>query len=292
VSMSTAVAPRAHVRDFAQLLKPGITAMSVFMAVGVLALAPWPGWGRAAAAAAGIAMLVGAANALNMYVERESDRLMERTRTRPLPAGRMAPHVALAFGIVLAIAAFGVLALVNPLTFALGALALVLYIGVYTPMKRRTPAALVVGAIPGAMPALMGWTAATGRIEPVGFVLFLVLFAWQVPHFLAISLFRREEYARAGIRIVPEVRGEKAARRELLASTCALLPLSLALVPLHAGRIAFVVLAVAGGAWLLVLAVRCQREGAGHAEARSYFRATLAYLPMLVVGLVVDGALR
>jgi protoheme IX farnesyltransferase len=285
-------APRPLAADLFGLLKPGITAMSVFMAAGALALAPWPGWRIALVALSGLAALVGAANALNMYLERDTDGLMARTMDRPLPARRMRPGTALAFGAGLSALALALLFAVNLSTFSLGVVALLLYLGVYTPLKRRTPAAVIVGAVPGAMPALMGWTAATGRIEPVGLALFLVLFAWQIPHFLAISIFRRDDYTRAGMKVVPAVRGDAAAWRETFAYTTTLLPLSLALVPLGAGGPVYVALALAGGTWLLVLAVRGLAPGAGARQARSYFLATLAYLPMLVAGLVVDGAMR
>lgn len=278
--------------DWLALTKPGITAMSLLMALGALVVAPvTQGPWRSLLALMGIALLVGAANAFNMILERVTDGLMERTRTRPLPSGRMRAMPGLVMAVVFACCALAMLLVFgNLLTFALGLVALVLYVGVYTPLKYRTPAALLVGAIPGAMPVLLGSTAATGRIEPFGFGLFAVLAAWQVPHFLAISLFRRSEYERAGIRIVPVLRGDDAARRETFAYTLALLPISFALVPLGAGA-AFGIAAALGGAWLTWLSWRGLRRDANDAGARRYFRATLLYLPTLVLGLALDRVL-
>lgn len=279
-------------RDWLALTKPGITAMSVLMAAGALGVAPVvPHPLRALGALLGIAVIVGSANAFNMVIEREADALMERTRKRPLPSGRLAAGPSTFFA-----CALGVLALVllhvfgNLLTAALGLLALILYVGVYTPLKYRTPAALLVGSVPGAMPVLMGWTAATGRIDPFGFGLFLVLLVWQVPHFLAIALFRKGEYRRAGIRVAPLVHGDEVARRETLAWSAALVPVSLAVIPLGAG-VAYALAAIGAGTWLLWLAWKGMGPQAGDATARRYFFATLAYLPALVAGLAVDRAL-
>jgi protoheme IX farnesyltransferase len=284
-----ALVPR--LRDALALLKPGITGMAVFMAGGALLLSPHrhdPV--RTLLALLGIGLLVGAANAFNQVIERRGDALMERTRDRPLPAGRLTTNAAILIATALAAAAFTLLAVAtNPLSFGLGALAMVLYIGVYTPLKYRTAAAVLVGAVPGAMPALLGWTASTGRIDPYGFTLFLILFVWQIPHFLAISLFRHREYTRAGIHVVPAVRGEAATRRETLAYTLALVPTSLALVPLGAGAIYAACALLAGGV-LVTFAVMGMKDTAAP-WPRRYFFATLAYLPALVIGLAVDGAL-
>ena len=283
--------------DFLALAKPRITAMAVFMSAGALALAPrTPAqtWLRSTEALLAIALIVAAANALNMYRERDSDRLMERTRLRPLPAGRMAPATSLVFGLATAAVSLVMLWLfTNPLTTALGVAALVIYVLIYTPLKRRTTAALLIGAVPGAAPALMGWTAVTGHVEPIGFTLFLILFVWQIPHFLAISVFRRQEYERAGIHVMPSKVGEEQTARETLAYTTSLIPLSLVLIPLHAASWTYLVFALTAGTWLLVLALRGVRQhhhGAGWAV--SYFRGTLVYLPALIAGLAVDGMLR
>jgi protoheme IX farnesyltransferase len=294
----TETSPRSgaagSLRDVLELLKPGITGMAIFAAAGALALAPGvKPLSFVVIALTGIAAIVGAANVLNQFVERDSDRLMTRTRLRPLPDGRMAPAKCLVFGLGLAVVALAILFVaVNVLTAALGVLALGIYVLIYTPMKRRTTAALLVGAVPGAMPVLMGWTSATGRLDPEGIALFLVLFAWQIPHFLAISVYRQAEYDRAGLAVVPTTRGLDVARRETLAYTAALLPLSLSPVALGLGGWAYGLVALACGGWLLAISLQSFVAGAGPEWAPRYFRATLAYLPALGGGLLVDGLMR
>jgi len=176
--------------------------MGMWFAPGVLDMA------YMIAIVAGTTLLVGAANALNAYIERDTDGLMERTRDRPLPAGRLEPHVALVLGIVIGVASVATLAFAsNTLTAVLGAIAFALYVAVYTPLKKLSSWALPIGAIPGAMPPLMGWTAVTGSVDLGGMLLFGILFTWQLPHFLAISLYLQEDYARGGLKVVPEVWG-------------------------------------------------------------------------------------
>src|SRR5579871_310059 len=214
--MYVAARPRARAvplaRDLVALTKPRITALVLLTGAVGTCLAP----GHAPAAKrllalAGTALIVGAANALNMWWERDVDALMSRTRNRPLPAGRMSPDVALAFGLALAVVSAPMLFLVNVVTGLLGLVALASYVLVYTPLKRSTHWALLVGAVPGAMPPLLGWTATTGSIGLGGALLFVVLFLWQVPHFAAISIFRAGEYARAGLQVVSVQHGEAAA---------------------------------------------------------------------------------
>src|SRR5690349_10599886 len=146
------------------------------------------------------ALVVGAANALNMYAERETDALMRRTAARPLPSGRLSAEVALGFGVLTASVGLNVLGIVaGGLSCALTALAFVSYVFVYTPLKRLTPHALVVGALPGALPPLIGYAAVRGTLGAPAWFLFAVLFVWQMPHFLAIALFLQEDYRRGGI---------------------------------------------------------------------------------------------
>ena len=168
-----------------------------------------PPAGRLCLSLVGTALIVGSANALNMWWERDVDALMRRTRNRPLPAGRMSPDVAIIFGLALALIAAPMLFLVNAMTGVLGLVALVTYVLVYTPLKRHTHLALLVGAVPGAMPPLLGWTTATGSIGLGGLLLFGVCFLWQLPHFAAITIFRAEDYARAGLQVVSVQLGER-----------------------------------------------------------------------------------
>ena len=244
-------------RDLAALAKPRITLMVILTAAGGLALAP----GRVPTlmillTLVATAMVVASANALNCWLERDVDKHMARTKRRPLPSGRMAPRLALAFGLGLGIVSVPMLIWVaNPLTGLLGAAALVSYVWIYTPMKQRSPAALIVGAVPGAMPPLMGWTAASEIVTfadlAPGLVLFGILFLWQMPHFIAISIFRQEEYSKAGIKVLPAVRGNAVAKIHAVFYAAALLPVSLLLVPLGiAGTGYLVAAALLGSAYL------------------------------------------
>jgi protoheme IX farnesyltransferase len=176
-------------RDLLDLAKPRITSMVVFTTAMGLWLAPGTiGAARTALLLCGTALLVGSANTLNCWYERETDGLMIRTRNRPLPAGRLDPWTALAFGAVCGVFAIPILAIaINPLTALLGAIAHATYVLVYTPLKKLSPWALEIGAIPGAIPPLMGWTAATGTLSLPGWFLVGILFFWQIPHFLAIA---------------------------------------------------------------------------------------------------------
>ena len=276
--------------DLLALTKPTITVTNVLMAAGGLWLSRTElSLATVVWTLVGTALAVAAANALNMLLEREGDGLMERTRGRPLPAGRLGAGVALGVGLGLSAGSIAALVLgTNLLTAGLGALALALYVLAYTPLKRRTPWALIVGAIPGAMPALMGWTAARGRIEAPGLVLLGVLFLWQLPHFIAIALLRREDYARAGIKTVPLVWGDRVARWHAAISAAALLSASLLLVPLGtAGRV-YLVGASLLGAWLTVLAVQGLRATEGRPWDRRLFFASLAYLPGWMLVTLVD----
>jgi len=170
-------------------------------------------------------------------------------------------------------------------------LAILLYVLVYTPMKRTSPLALVVGAIPGAAPPLMGWTAYTGTVDLPGLVLFAILLVWQLPHFLAIALYRQDDYERAGVKAVPIVRGARVAKAQALAWTTALIPISLLLVPLQVAGAFYGAVALATGLWFLSWSVRGMSGEAGVPWARKFFFASLVYLPVLVLSLVVDVAL-
>ena len=190
--------------DVVALTKPRLAMLVVFTTgVGILlapgSLDPMRTW----TAIALTTMVVAAGTTINMVMEVGPDGRMSRTRTRPLPAGRLHPNVAWIMGGVLAAVSLPLLwILVNPVTALLGLMALFLYIGVYTPLKPRSVAAVYVGAIPGATPIVMGWTASTGRLDLPALALFAILFLWQIPHFIAISLYRREEYRAAGFKIL------------------------------------------------------------------------------------------
>ncbi|MBK8171955.1 MAG: protoheme IX farnesyltransferase [Sandaracinaceae bacterium] len=289
-AVSTAVS-LGSLRDFVALTKPRITFLVVVTTAGGLWLAP----GHRAPlffllTVFATAMVVSAANVFNCWIERESDRDMKRTSVRPLPAGRLAPQHALIFGFVLATISVPLLTIgVNPLTGFLGALALILYVCVYTPMKQKSWTALLVGAVPGALPPLMGWTAATGKLEAPGLVLFGILFLWQVPHFIAISIFRREEYERAGIAILPSAIGDRAATLHAIIYAGALLPVSLLLAPLGVAGKPYLFAATALGLVFLGTSLLGLRRDAGHKWARRLFYVSLVYLTLLFLALTLDA---
>lgn len=278
--------------DLIVLLKPRVTALVIATTAGGLWLAPGiPTVMLVLFAMLGTVLLVGAANALNMYLERDSDALMLRTRNRPLPAKRMSPEIALWVGIFLAVISILILSFyVNTLTGLLGVIAFVSYVWCYTPLKQKSHAALLIGAVPGAMPPLMGWTAATGTLkfpdDFPGVVLFAILFLWQIPHFLAIALFRKEDYAKAGIRIMPLEKGDQATKHMMIRYLAGLVavsfyPVSFGMVDGVRGTIYAVTAAVLG----LVFFVWCClgfRRNAGARWAKSFFLASIIYLPVLL----------
>ena len=220
-------------RDYVMLSKPSITRMCLIMTAGGMWLAP-QSIDRLAAVCAmlGTAFTVAAANALNMWWERDIDGLMKRTADRPLPTGRMAPESAFRFGLIMGFIGCGILlAGTNLLTASLGLFAILSYVLVYTPMKRKTASSVFVGAIPGAMPPLMGWTATSNNLDAPGLILFAILLVWQIPHFLAISIFRQEEYERAGIVVAPTAWGMGWTKFHTLAWSVVLVPVGVLLTP-------------------------------------------------------------
>lgn len=277
--------------DLIALVKPRIMMMALLTAAGAMSLAPGtvPA-GTALTLLLGTALIVGSANTLNMWLERDIDCLMARTRGRPLPQGRLAASTALAFGAIQGAIALPILAAVNLPTAALGLLALVMYVGMYTPMKQRSYWAVWVGAVPGAMPALMGWTASTGRVELAGLAVFGVLFFWQVPHFHAIALYRQRDYDAAGLKTLPGTRGVDAARREIALYLVVQVAVSVTLVPLGVTGLPYLITAAVLGAGVLVQGFAGLRLRDGGARwARNVFLASIVYLPVLFAVMVLDG---
>lgn len=294
--MSTAITSAGSVvsvRDLVALTKPRVTMLVLITAAGGLWLAPGAhSIGFAIFTLLVTAAAVGSANALNCWLERDVDRFMERTAMRPLPAGRMHPQVALVFGLVLGlVAVFGLTFGVNPVTGVLGSLALVLYVAAYTPMKQWSPMALFVGAIPGALPPLMGWTSVTCHIDAPGLVLFAIMFIWQIPHFVAIALFRNGDYEAAGIRTLPLAYGEQAAKMQAAAYAACLIPVSLLLVPLRVAGPLYAVTAVALGLGYMVVSLRGLRKDAGRRWARTWFFASLIHISGLFGVLILERML-
>lgn len=279
--------------DLIALTKPRVSSLVVATAAVGMAVAPGRlHLGVAAAMLGATTVLVGAANALNSWMERDADGAMPRTRQRPLPAGRLDGHLALGFAIVLALGALPVLAFaVNPLTFLLGLVSLVSYAGFYTPLKYRSSTALLVGAVPGALPPLMGWTAATAEFGAGGVALFAIVFLWQLPHVLGLSTYRRHEYAAAGVRALPTVRGPAVARRHAIAWAALLVPVALWPVALGlGGRVYFGVALALGVAYLGAALLPLGPDGASADRwGRRLFLVSLLYLPLLFVSLVASA---
>lgn len=292
------VSLRALGREIVALTKPRISAMVIATFGGGLWLAPqsqetWKGL----VALLGTLLIVGAANALNMYLERDIDGRMKRTRNRPLPQGRLSADAAVATGTALLCTSLPLMLLGgNALTCILGFVAFASYVFLYTPLKQKSSLALFVGAVPGALPPLMGWTTATGRMDAPGLVLFGILFLWQIPHFLAISVFRAEEYSRAGFKVMPAEQGMRQTRAWALACAVAMVLVSLALRPLGVSGWMYTSAAALLGAGFVVWTAAgyrlANREGAGAARwGRSLFGASILYLMLLFTALAVDHLL-
>ena len=276
-------------RDYFELTKPNVTWL-ILMSTGV---GFWVGSPHPLGALlllvhalAGTALVASGTGALNQWMERDVDGRMRRTQDRPLPAGRLNATRALWFGLVLAAAGIVYLAAaVNPLTGLLGAFTCSSYLLCYTPLKKRTPHSTLVGAFPGAMPILMGYAAATGRLTLEGWVLYGILFLWQFPHFLSIATLYREDYERGGIVMLPVVDREGAAtRRQITGYTLALLALSA--VPTLLGLSGFVYL---GGTLALGLAFLWFGIGMRtKLQARRLLQASVFYLPLVYILMVLD----
>jgi heme o synthase len=278
---------RAKTLDVVALVKPRIMVMALLTAAGAMTLAPTgiATW-RALVLLAGVALIVGSANTLNMWLERDVDCLMSRTKHRPLPDQRLQPATALVSGAVQGAIALPMLLLAGVVPAGLGLVALLLYVGVYTPMKQRTHWATWIGAVPGAMPALMGWTAATGRIDAAGLAVFGVLFFWQIPHTHAIAIYRQREYDAAGMKTLPSARGVPAARRAIALYLVVQVAVSLLPALLGVAGTAYLVTAIALGAMVLVQGLR----GDGSAKwAREVFLTSIIYMPILFAVMVFGG---
>ena len=277
---------RARTEDFVELTKPRIVLLvMVTVAAGFWMAAP-PGHDAMILfhVLLGTALVAAGTNALNQVVERDVDALMHRTRTRPVPAGRLSVTAATVFAWIVGIAGIVYLMLfVNWLVAALAAVTLVSYVFLYTPLKRRTTVSTLIGAVPGALPIVGGWAAATGTLSPGAWALFGILFLWQLPHFLALGWLYREDYARAGLKILSVVDSD--GRETFWYASMyagALLPVSLAPTLLGiAGRFYFVGAILLSAGFLLASTAVARRCTA--ANARRLFRVSLAYLPMLLI---------
>lgn len=282
---------RGTFADFISLTKPRLNLLVVATsAAGYYLGAPGvPEAGPMLQVAAGTALVAAGAAVLNQVVERDTDALMRRTRGRALPDGRVLPGDARLFGIVVSAAGLALLA-AQPRLIAAGlALAtLIIYLAIYTPLKRRTPLATLVGAVPGALPPLIGWTASHGSIAFGGAALFAIVFFWQIPHFMAIAWMYRDDYAKAGFPMLPVIdpAGGRAGR-QAVAYAAALIPVSA--VPTFAGvsGSAYLVVAMGLGIGLLGLAIGFAAARTDQSARRLFF-GSIAYLPISWIAMIAD----
>ena len=270
---------------YLELTKPRITSLVVLSGLAGFALGSSTpiDWIRLLHTAVGMTMLSGGINALNQYWERDLDALMLRTKLRPLPAGKLPPSGAIVFGVAVSLIAEAYLAwFLNPLTAFWGLIALASYLFLYTPLKTRTHWCTFVGAFPGALPPLLGWAAARNEVGVEAATLFGIMFLWQFPHFHAIATIYREDYALAGIRMLPVIEPDgKATARQIVGYTIALLPVSLLPTFLHFSGWIYLAGAVVLGAWFLHASVAAARQPA-HEQARRLLRVSVIYLPLLL----------
>jgi heme o synthase len=237
-----------------------------------------------------IAIGAGAAGALNMWFDADIDAVMSRTAQRPIPAGRVLPQEALAFGMTLAFGSVVVLGLVaNWLASALLAFTIFFYVAIYTMrLKRTTPQNIVIGGAAGAFPPMIGWAVATGTVGLESVLLFLIIFFWTPPHFWALSLYRTEDYARAGIPMLPVVAGEAETRRQIVIYTLILAPLGVAPWLMGFAGPLYGIASIAGGAAMIALALRVHAERHGHAASKQLFGFSILYLFLLFAVLLAD----
>ena len=292
----------SEVRDWFTLLKPRVLTLVVYSGVAGLLVAPGAMHPvLAITAILAITIAAGAAGAINMWYDRDIDLVMRRTASRPIPAGRIAPDSALAYGVALAVFSVALMGLAtNWLAALVLASSILFYVFIYTVwLKRRTPQNIVIGGAAGAFPPLIGWVAVTGSISAEPLVLFAIIFFWTPPHFWALSLFAHADYARAGVPMLPVVAGARETRRQVLIYTAVLLPV--ALLPWIMGFSGWLygVSALALGLWFLRHAWSVWTEGqdesgrslAGDVAAKKCFKYSISYLFILFGMLVLDHLL-
>jgi heme o synthase len=287
----TMTAVLRRVLDYVELTKPRIVFMVLVTAfVGFyVGSERVPNYLRLLAMLFGTALAAAGTLALNQFVERDTDAMMERTRHRPIPDGRLLPREACWFGILLTVAGFIYLTLaVNPLSAWVTALITVSYLLLYTPMKRRSSLCVLVGAVPGALPPVIGWVAARGSLELDAWVLFAIMFLWQVPHTLAIARLYRDDYARAGIQFLPVIEPDGGSTSRQVISHCAAL-LAVSLLPTLLGLAGPVYFFAAFflGVGFLASGVRLAIEST-LPRARRLLFASLIYLPALLLVMALD----
>jgi protoheme IX farnesyltransferase len=284
-------ATRSRAADFVALTKPRLNSLVLITTAAAYFLGgghelPWT---RLFHTILGTALVAAGASALNQLWERDTDRLMRRTRLRPLPDARLHPQDALWFGIALAALGIADLTLwVNPLTALVAAATLATYVWLYTPLKVRTSLSTIVGAIPGALPAVIGWAAATDTLSIQGWVLFAIVFMWQMPHFLAIAWLFRDDYASAGMPLLPVIQPDgRTTGHQAVLYAAGLIPVSLLPTAVGLASAYYLVCAMVIGAILFVLSLEFASTRSLPAARRLFF-GTILYLPLLWMVLLID----
>lgn len=282
----------ARLQDYTQLLKFRLTSSVVFSAAaGYLLAAESFNWSTFLALILGGFLVVGSSNAYNQVWERDRDALMNRTKNRPLAAGRLTPFEAIVISTISLICGAGLLMSINPLSAAFGLASVVLYTLVYTPMKARSPWAVFVGAFPGAIPFMLGWVAATNDFDIEPGVLFAVQFLWQFPHFWAIGWVAFEDYAKAGYYLLPNRERNKGASMMIITYTLWMIFVSILPVFGFTGALTLhwisAIVIVGLGVWMLWHALKLHREQTGFA-ARRLMLTSVAYLPLVQIIYVID----
>ncbi|MEX0786163.1 MAG: heme o synthase [Dehalococcoidia bacterium] len=277
--------------DYVALTKPRIISLLLVTTVPAMIMAEggMPSVWLVLLTLVGGTLSAAGANAINCYLDRDIDGLMQRTRNRPLPAGAVAPEQALLFGVALGLAGFQVLAVgVNLLSALLATGALAFYVFVYTLwLKRSSTQNIVIGGAAGAMPPVIGWAAVTGSLDYAPLVLFGIIFLWTPPHFWALALRYRADYARASVPMLPVVRGEDETKRQILLYSVVLVALTLALVPIAGTGMFYLASALALGGVFVLLAARLYRALSVR-TSRALFLYSLAYLGLLFVAMGID----
>jgi protoheme IX farnesyltransferase len=283
----------ATVGDYFALLKPRVMSLVVFTGLAGIVVAPGHVHPMVAfTALLCIALGAGASGALNMAYDSDIDGLMARTATRPIPLGRISREEALTFGWWIAAASVAMMGLfVNELAAALLAFTILFYVGIYTLwLKRRTPQNIVIGGLAGALPPAIGWAAVTGSLSAAPLILVAITFFWTPPHFWALALYRSDDYARAGVPMMPVVSGKKSTRRQILLYSLLLLPLGLAPALIGLGGPLYAVAALAFGAWMVAdaFSVLRERDEIREPAARKLFGVSILYLFALFAALIAE----
>ena len=289
---AAATVKQSFARDLVALTKPRIISLLLVTTIAPMYVAGDPSWQLVLAVFIGGYLMAGGANAVNMYMDRDIDDRMSRTRLRPIPSGRMRAEAVLAFGVLCATTATYLLAyMANVLTAALALGGFYTYVFVYTRwLKRSSPQNIVIGGAAGAFPPLVGVAAVTGRIDLLGVYLFLIIFHWTPPHFWALALNKQTDYGRAGVPMAPLVWGERETMRNMLWYTMILVPMTLLPVAFGALGVPYLVMAALLDAWLVVGVVRVIRATEFPKPAWSLYKFSLLYLALLFAAMVVDRA--